>query len=142
VFATHTKPLQIGGSTLIGPLGGGGTIVVLQSAPYSTNTGKPVAIPLKLFFTRFPPIIEAFVQRIQNYFSTYNHVDNENYPVSTQENKPLLTTTMSTSVTTAVNTPTVTTLEPSSTDAGSQTANDLHDEHTTSIPSFGAPEDT
>lgn len=180
MFATHaklaTRPLQIGGSVLaqgsdgtealIGSFGGGTIVaaqfnvysplqfIVHQSVPYSTATGKPVAIPLKLFFTRFPPIIEAFVQRIQNYFSTYNHPDNENYPVSTQENKPLLTTTTamtpaSTSIATTANTEppttkktTVTTLEPNSTNAGSQTANDLYDEHTSSIPSFGAPEGT
>jgi hypothetical protein len=44
---------------------------------------------LKLLFTRFPPFIEAIVQRIQNYFSTYNQLSNENYPASPPKNKPV-----------------------------------------------------
>ncbi|XP_023725679.2 protein TIC 214-like [Cryptotermes secundus] len=119
VFATHAKPvsrpLQIRGSVLaqepdgtevlIGPLDGGSIVaaqinvhsplqlVVHQPVPYASATGNPMAVPLKLLFTRFPPFIEAIVQRIQNYFSTYNHVGNENYQISTPENDPLPTTT-------------------------------------------------
>jgi hypothetical protein len=121
-FATHAKlvprPLQSGGSVLIqgshgtealiGSLGGGTIVaapinahtplqlVIHQTVPYTTATSDPMAIPLKLLFTRFPPFIEAIVQRIQNYFSTYNHVGNENYPVSPPQNEPLVTTSTAT----------------------------------------------
>ena len=113
-FATHTKrlphPLPSGGTrrtpgyystaAAIGPIGGGAIvaapvfvynppqIVEQQLIQYSANTGVPVSAPLKLFFTRFPPFIEAIVQRIQNYYSTYNHVGNENVPASPPKNKP------------------------------------------------------
>jgi hypothetical protein len=159
-----------GTEALIGSFGGGTIVasqlnvhsplqlIVHQSVPYTAATGEPMAIPLKLFFTRFPPLIETFVQRIQNYFSTYNHVDNLNYPVSTQENKPLstMTTSMtpsSTSIATTANTlvpesptmtekPAVTTLQLSSTNAGPQTANGPYDEHdfTSPVPPLGASE--
>jgi hypothetical protein len=106
-FATHTKrvphPLSSGyysTAAAIGPIGGGAIvaapvfvynppqIVEQQLIQYSANTGVPVSAPLKLFFTRFPPFIEAIVQRIQNYYSTYNHVGNENVPASPPKNKP------------------------------------------------------
>lgn len=190
VFATHAKlvsrPLQIRGSVLaqgpdgteaiIGSFGGGAIVatqvnvhspfqlVVHQSVPYTTATGDPTAIPLKLLFTRFPPFIEAIVQRIQNYFSTYNHVGNENYSISPPENDPEPTTTtattpVSTSIattattsgpasiattattsgpasTTTTETPTETTLQPVTTNAGSQTENNASGEHISSVPSF------
>jgi len=115
VFATHTKlvpqslpsegtiraPAYHSTAAIIGPVGGGAIVatpIIVYSPPqfvehqlvqYSATTGAPIATPLKLLFTRFPPFIEAIVQRIQNYFSTYNHVSNENYPASPPKNKPL-----------------------------------------------------
>lgn len=180
VFATHAKPvsrpLQIRGSVLaqgpdgteviIGPFGGGSIVAaqinvhsplqlaVHQPVPYATATGNPMAVPLKLLFTRFPPFIEAIVQRIQNYFSTYNHVGNENYQISTPQNDPLLTTTTSTTPasTSIATTPTTpvpastttseTTLQPVPTNAGSQTENNPQDEHNSSFPSFSVQEGT
>lgn len=184
VFATHAKPvsrpLQIRGSVLAqGPDGteiligsfGGGSIVaaqinvhsplqlaVHQSVPYTTATGDPTAVPLKLLFTRFPPFIEAIVQRIQNYFSTYNYVGNENYPISPPQNDPVPTTTTpttpaSTSIATTATTPvpasttptettTATSLQPVPTNAGSQTENNPYGEHNSSLSSHSVQEGT
>jgi hypothetical protein len=171
-FTTHTKlvsrPLQIrepvlaqgpdGTQVLIGSFGSGSIVAaqmnvhsplqltVHQSVPYTTATGDPMAVPLKLLFTRFPPFIEAIVQRIQNFFSTYNYVGNENYPISPPANDPVLTTTaVSTSTattattpvpasTTTTETPTATTLQPLATNAGSQTENNPNGEQNSSVP--------
>jgi hypothetical protein len=145
-FTTHVKllphPVPIGSAlfalgphataALIGPFGTEDTVAVQinahhppylvahQLVPYTVSTSVPTAIPLKLFFTRFPPFIEAIVQRIQNYYSTYNHVENENYTASPPENKPVSTTTPM---------PTYTTIAPTlPADAGSQPENDQTDD--------------
>jgi hypothetical protein len=115
VFAAHTKlvphPLPSGGTirtpgyhstaAIIGPVGGGAIAaapIIVYNPPkfvehqlvqYSATNDVPIPTPLKLLFTRFPPFIEAIVQRIQNYYSTYNHVSNENYPYSPPQNKPV-----------------------------------------------------
>jgi hypothetical protein len=115
VFATHTKlvpqslpsegTIQAPGyhstAAIIGPVGGGAIVaspIIVYNPPqfvehqlvqYSATTGAPIATPLKLLFTRFPPFIEVIVQRIQNYFSTYSHVSNENYLASPPKNKPV-----------------------------------------------------
>jgi len=114
VFATHTKlvpqslpsegtiraPGHHSTGAIIGPVGGGAIVatpIIVYNQPqfveyqlvhYSATTGAPTATPLKLLFTRFPPFIEAVVQRIQNYFSNYNHLSNENYAASPPKNKP------------------------------------------------------
>jgi hypothetical protein len=114
VFATHTKlvphSLPSGGAirtpgfhstaAVIGPVGGGAIVappIIVYSPPqfvehqlvqYSATNDVPTATPLKLLFTRFPPFIEAIVQRIQNYYSTYNHINSEKYPDSPPKNKP------------------------------------------------------
>ncbi|XP_047097648.1 ice-structuring glycoprotein-like [Schistocerca piceifrons] len=45
--------------------------------PYAASATSTATVhggtPLKLLFSRFPPLLEGFVQRMQNYFSTYNH---------------------------------------------------------------------
>lgn len=115
VFATHTKlvpqslpsegtiwtPGYHSTAPIIGPVGGGAIVatpIIVYNPPqfvehqlvqHSATTGAPIATPLKLLFTRFPPFIEAIVQRIQNYYSTYNHVSNDNYPASPPKNKPV-----------------------------------------------------
>lgn len=88
-------------AAIIGSVGGGAIValpIIVYNPPqfvenqlvqYSATTGAPIATPLKLLFTRFPPFIEVIVQRIQNYFSTYSHVSNENYPASPPKNKPV-----------------------------------------------------
>ena len=115
VSATHTKlvpqslpsegtiraPGYHSTAAIIGPVGGGAIVatpVIVYNPPqlvehqlvqYSATTGAPIATPLKLLFTRFPPFLEAIVQRVQNHFSTYNHVSNENYPTSPPKSKPV-----------------------------------------------------
>ncbi|XP_049793842.1 ice-structuring glycoprotein-like [Schistocerca nitens] len=45
--------------------------------PYAASATSTATVhggtPFKLLFSRFPPLLEGFVQRMQNYFSTYNH---------------------------------------------------------------------
>lgn len=149
VFATHTKlvpqslpsegtmraPGFHSTAAIIGPVGGGAIVatpIIVYNPPqfvehqlvqYSATTGAPIATPLKLLFTRFPPFIEAIVQRVQNYFSTYNYVSNENYPASPPKNKPVPPDTTNTTTlapvsatnemqTTTTEEPTTTTEEP------------------------------
>jgi hypothetical protein len=155
VFATHTKlvphtlptggailaPGPHGTAALIGPIGDGAIVaapinghhpphfVTHQLVPYTVAAGVPTAIPLKLLFTRFPPFIEAIVQRIQNYFSTYN-VENGSYPDSPPQNDPAPTTTSTTPAPTSTTTteaPTrATTVPPLPANEGSQTANGIY----------------
>ncbi|XP_049767352.1 ice-structuring glycoprotein-like [Schistocerca cancellata] len=48
--------------------------VVIPYAASATSTATVHGgTPFKLLFSRFPPLLEGFVQRMQNYFSTYNH---------------------------------------------------------------------
>jgi hypothetical protein len=119
-------------AAIIGPVYGGAIVttpfiiynppqfVEHQLVQYSVTTGAPIATPLKLLFTRFPPFIEAIVQRIQNYFSTYNHVSNENYPASPPKNKPVPPVTTNTTTLAPVSATnemqTATTEEPTATE--------------------------
>jgi hypothetical protein len=161
VFATHTKlvpqsvpsegtiraPGYHSTAAIIGPVDGGAIfatpIIVYthpqfvkhQSIQYSATTGALIATPLKLLFTRFPPFIEAIVQRIQNYYSTYNYVSNENYPDSPPKKKPVPPDTTHTTTlapvsasnempTTKIEGPTTTTEEPATTTEEPNTTND------------------
>ena len=149
VSATHTKlvpqslpsegtiraPGYHSTAAIIRPVGGGAIVttpIIVYNPPqfvehqlvqYSATTGVPIATPLKILFTRFPPFIEKIVQRIQNQFSTYNHVSNENYPTSPPKNKPMPPDTTNTTTlapvsatnemqTTTTEEPTKTTEEP------------------------------
>jgi len=145
VFATHTKlvpqslpsegtiraPGYHSTAAIIGPVGGGAIVatpIIVYNPPqfvehqlvqYSATTDAPIPTPLKLLFTRFPPFIEVIVQRIQNYFSTYSHVSNENYPASPPKNKPVpLDTTNTTTLApvSATNVMQTTTDEPTATE--------------------------
>jgi hypothetical protein len=121
-------------------------LVAHQLVPYTSATGVPVAIPLKLLFTRFPPFIEAIVQRIQNYFSTYNHAENENNPASPPDNKPVQTTTTTTTPeptsTTMTELSSTTAAPPLTANTESQPGNDDQTDYDTSpVPSFSEPED-
>ncbi|PSN35581.1 hypothetical protein C0J52_24405 [Blattella germanica] len=72
---------------------------------YNTAQGTPVvAVPLK-FFGRFPPFIEGIVQRIQNYFSTYNNIEDLTPPPPPAQQDPVQPTN-----TTTTAAPTTTTL--------------------------------
>ena len=149
LFATHTKlvpqSLPSGGTirapgyhstaAIIRPVGGGAIIatpIIVYNTPKfvehqliqkNATTGAPIAIPLKLLFTRFPPFIEVIVQRIQNYFSTYNHVSNENYPDSPPKIKPVPPDTLA-PVSASNEMPTTTTEEPTTTTEESTTTSE------------------
>lgn len=47
------------------------------------NTNHSNKSPIQILPSRFPPPIEALLERIQNYFSTYNHPELQNKPPST-----------------------------------------------------------
>jgi hypothetical protein len=102
--------------------------------PYTSATSVSTATPLKLLFTRFPPFIEAIVQKIQNYYSTYNHVESENRPASPPDNKPVnATTTLPAPTSTPVTElPSSTTAPPLPENTGSQSANGDQIDHDTS----------
>ncbi|XP_069701790.1 uncharacterized protein [Periplaneta americana] len=129
-------PLPAGGAILapgpvIGPIGAGAFVaapinvhhhpphlLAHHVVPYAAAHGVPVAVPLKIFFTRFPPFIEAIVQRIQNYYSTYNHLGNEEFPASPPQHQPPETTTTTTPATTTQTTTTTTTTPAPTGDSG------------------------
>ncbi|KDR11176.1 mucin-2-like [Zootermopsis nevadensis] len=171
VSATHIKlgphPLSTGGAVvapgtlstaaLIGPVNVESIVPAptdIQNLPHlgahqidpdASTTGVPIPIPLKLFFTRFPPFIETIVQKIQNYFSTYNHAESENNLASPPYNTPLQTTTTTTPApmsATMIELPSTTITSPLPPNTGSEPGNrDQTDDDTSPPPSFTEPED-